>query len=233
MAETFGFESSPIETPVRRFRATHEGFRTRISVLSFDTGTKVGVKATVHWHKNVGFFLCKHGICCTLGKPLKKVGVVIVDYDGVSEKDILGRVPSPEMVKPWIFSGGLWKHLQDIHSTFPLTSYDLYLHCENQKFQRWAIHTVPNRLFESWPELNSIVENRGPVMLKWLKSHIAQDLSMDMIKGKIPELDPAPKTAQVLKPSASPELENILKDFSDEKKRPFRKILLKKRSKDA
>lgn len=199
--QELSFDDIPsIPRVITRFRMHQRGEKVRLSLVFEDSSIFVATKC--HYEGNLGYFICKEGICCqALGKPRWRVGVPVFVY---SKDGNNGDLQS------WTFSERMFTQIREIHNSFPLNKHDLGLICEIPEYQRLDIRALNKCLWREWDNASSIIESSHEVK-EFIQKTIAQDLSASHIQQALSYTGPVEPVAQPVQPYKAPQKAHVEK----------------------
>lgn len=127
--EEIGFDNESISgDKVEKYK----GVKGETNRIGFPLAKRLRLADTHYKDKHI---LCKKGVCCEkLGPPVKRIGMVLVQY----KTDKTGKLLTPLQwdVKTWVISGKKYEELRSINEENPLALHDLKVTCIEEQYQQ-------------------------------------------------------------------------------------------------
>lgn len=173
------------------FRMT-ENEKLRVGLVFRDGNEFLATK--VHYHKRMGYFLCKGKTCCRkLGRPKWRVGVAVVVYPSIINAD--NHTPCDD-IRCWFFNERVFAKLKEINKEFSLGEHDIGIRCINKKYQHLEIVPLQKSIWQGTPSLYEVLDEI-PRVYGFIEKSIARDFPEDQIQeilSEDPELKKKEKT---------------------------------------
>jgi len=177
-----------------------------------------------HYVQGVGYFLHKGPEYAAIagGPPKQSVATILVvwptDRKGGLNMEAFKSGEGWD-VMPWVFSAERYDQLKHRNNEFPLTEFDLSLHCTDTQYQKMDISLCRENLFRKLAEsgkdkgtaIVDAIQQKVAEIEKTLRADMARDLSLDKIREKLGGSSSGPVSG-----GAAEDVDGLLEDILDD-----------------